>query len=133
MRVVVSVDVNNGFLRVLNGLEAAINGVVRETIKRIEANVKMGMQEIHSGAMYGTHQASAPGEYPAIDTGALINSVQSEMETDLVGVVYTNSNYAMYLEYGTINMSPRSFMVPSTERERDGFMRRMADLEGAIG
>lgn len=130
MRVVVEID--NRFPRSIQGMERAANRIVRETIQRIEVNVKNGMAQTHSGAMYGTHQASASGEYPAIDTGALINSVQSEMETEIVGVVYTNSDYAMYLEYGTINMSPRSFMRPSAEQERGFFEERMSHLESEL-
>jgi phage gpG-like protein len=49
-----------------------------------------------------THQASAPGEYPASDTGRLASSIQFEPPTSKskpVGVVGTNLAYGALLEF----------------------------------
>lgn len=127
----VAVEINNRMPQVTDAMRRAAERIVRETTLRVEANIKSGMASPHSGALYGTHQASAPGEFPAIDTGALVNSIQTEMQ-GLQGIVYTNQEYAVYLEYGTIRMSPRPFMIPATERERPEFERRMGNLESEL-
>jgi len=49
-----------------------------------------------------THQASAPGEYPASDTGRLASSIEFEPPTNKakpVGIVGTNLAYGKYLEF----------------------------------
>lgn len=49
-----------------------------------------------------THRASAPGEYPATDTGRLAASIQMEPPTNKakpVGVVGSNLHYAKHLEF----------------------------------
>ena len=60
-----------------------------------------------------THRASAPGESPALDTGALRNSIRSEVvrtATGFVGKVIASASYAQALEFGTEKMAPRPFL-----------------------
>lgn len=46
------------------------------------------------------HRASAPGEYPASDSGTLMGRIDSEVnEATLVGEVGTNVVYGKYLEF----------------------------------
>lgn len=63
------------------------------------------------------HQASAPGEFPAADSGRLHQSITTAVvqDNDAAVVVHTAANapYAMALEYGTSKMAPRPFMTPS--------------------
>jgi len=66
------------------------------------------------GAM---HQASAPGEFPAADSGRLhqsLTTVPVENGPDRF-VVQTGANtpYAMVLELGSARMAPRPFMGPA--------------------
>jgi hypothetical protein len=60
-----------------------------------------------------TNRASLPGDPPAPDTGALRNSIDFEMTSDVSSRVGTNSKYAEPLEFGTTRMAPRPFMRPS--------------------
>lgn len=54
------------------------------------------------------HQASAPGEPPASDTGTLVRSrVQELIPEQLAGRFKITAGYAMALEVGTRNMAPR--------------------------
>jgi len=58
------------------------------------------------------HQASAPGQAPATDTGALIASIVID-RTDVPRgriVIAATSAYAKHLEYGTRKMAPRPFL-----------------------
>ena len=82
-----------------------------------------------SGRVYNrggkAHQASAPGEPPAVDTGLLrasffpqpgqivIGKSATEMWVDIG--VGANVLYATYLEYGTRFMAPRPLWRPAFE------------------
>lgn len=97
---------------------AAMQGVVRATeLVRNEA-LRLVMQTEKTGRLYRrggvTHQASAPGEPPASDTGRLVGSITTFYDQDkLTGIVSANTEYAPFLEYGTAKMEPRPFMRPA--------------------
>lgn len=58
------------------------------------------------------HQASAPGQAPATDTGTLISGIVID-RTDVVRgriVIAATSPHAKHLEYGTRTMAPRPFL-----------------------
>lgn len=63
------------------------------------------------------HQASAPGEPPATDTGILAGAmyVQRARGTKLSAEVgpADKVQYGKHLEYGTRNMAPRPFLKPA--------------------
>ena len=74
-----------------------------------------------TGAVYGNHQASAPGQPPATDTGQLVRSITMSVEgTDgeVVGVIRASAPYAAMLEFGTSNIAPRPYMQPGLESQR---------------
>lgn len=58
------------------------------------------------------HQASAPGQAPATDTGRLAQSIRWVKDGDdyLVG---TELEYGEHLEFGTSRMQPRPWLVPA--------------------
>lgn len=68
------------------------------------------------------HQASAPGEFPAADTGRLhqsITSVQTASGPDIYrNETAANAPYAVPLELGTGKMAPRPFMGPAFDEVR---------------
>lgn len=60
------------------------------------------------------HRASAPGEFPATDTGTLVRSVQGEVEEgSLEAIASASTRYAKWLEMGTMTMAPRPFLQPT--------------------
>ena len=75
------------------------------------------------------HQASAPGEPPATDTGRLRATVSHVVATDAEGVyaeVGSGANpavpgvkYALFLEQGTRHMAPRPWLLPSLDAAKD--------------
>lgn len=73
------------------------------------------------------HQASAPGQAPAIDTGNLVNSLQHERVGEEDARTFTNTEYAAHLEFGTAKMAPRPFMVPAMMKSID-FLRKKTQL-----
>ena len=67
------------------------------------------------------HQASAPGEAPALDTGRLMNSVYINELSASSFEIGTKLDYAFWLEYGTRKIAPRPNWVPETEKTRKQF------------
>jgi phage gpG-like protein len=120
---------HNRFPEIARRLPLAARRVVSETLYEIQGNARVDMAQSKSGRTYGDHQASAPGESPAIDTSNLVNSI---LVDESAGIVYTNAEYAEILEFGGINLLPRPFMTPAAEAERGSFMRKMADLESRL-
>lgn len=108
-------------------LQRRASALVRATAFGIEGDIKTSMAEPKSGHIYGNHQASAPGESPAIDTGQLANSIQTVVE-ELSATVGTNTEYAPYLEFGTHRMAPRPFMGPAFERAKPEFEKGLKEL-----
>ena len=98
----------------------------------LETAVKVSMSAAsHTGYVYGKHQASAPGETPAVDTGILVNSINTELvsssATEAWSQVGTGVEYAEPLEFGTSRMKPRPFMRPAydhnVEKIKDAIRR----------
>jgi hypothetical protein len=92
-----------------------------------------GRTYVHDGI---SHQASAPGQAPAAETGALIASyeVGVAMEpTGPVGIVHSDSPYAAALEYGTRRITPRPAVTPAAEAVRDKHTRRIEQVIEGLG
>lgn len=69
-----------------------------------------------------THQASAPGQPPASDTGTLANSIGVERLPDRAEISAVTP-YALPLEWGTRRMAPRPFMTRALGDNRDTIRR----------
>lgn len=106
-------------------LRPSLSAVVRKTAFDVEAEVKKEMRAPKSGRVYRrgsrSHQASAPGQAPAVDYGQLINSIQVDNVTELKSTVGTNVEYAMPLEYGSRRIAPRPVWRPVIEKLRKPF------------
>lgn len=103
---------------------AAFKGLVRATEHVRNEVVRLLTSSSHSGRTYirrgVAHQASAPGEPPATDTGRLVGSIRTEYdEAQMVGRVIASTKYAAMLEFGTQRMEPRPFMRPALENSHD--------------
>lgn len=104
---------------------------VLDTVGVVLVNeIKLTLSQAGTGRVYGNHQASAPGEPPAVDTGQLRNSISAESGEDDIGPyvdIGSNLEKAGYLEFGTSDMDPRPFMRPSVETA----LPQMADAVAA--
>lgn len=66
------------------------------------------------------HQASAPGEAPASDTGTLVNARRIEADEQRVAArLIFSSRHAGWLEHGTPKMEPRPFARRSLMETRE--------------
>lgn len=108
--------------------QAAMRGVVRGTESVRNEAITLILNSPKTGRVYRRrgveHQASAPGEPPASDTGRLVGSIRtSYSESELAGTVTASTDYAAHLEYGTQRMEPRPFMRPALASRRDAIER----------
>lgn len=110
---------------IMSLLEKRGSDLVRDTAARLEAEIKISYTGRKSGRIYKrgsrTHQASAPGEAPAVDAGNLSNSTQWVQESRLRAVIGTSAEYAEVLEFGGVKMLPRPFMGPAFEKVKPIF------------
>jgi HK97 gp10 family phage protein len=114
-------DNNKDFRRILSNIGFAIEAEA----KLLMTGVKTGREYRRRGRI---HIASAPGESPAVDTGFLINSIQTDVKSDTETVVTIAAEYAEALEFGTENMAARPFVRPAI----DSVLKRF-DSGGFLG
>lgn len=125
----------------VKNLERRSETMEKDLLKAVERSTREVMntakQGIHgppkSGVMRASdgHIASAPGEYPASDTGHLASMIAHKLyETKYEGRVTSSAKYGVYLEYGTMNMAARPFMFPSLEKNRRKILKRFKDAVG---
>lgn len=107
--------------------------VVRATTLAVSGTAQTSIaQGTKSGVTYQktnpnrTHTASAPGEAPATDTGALVQSINTRFsQGGLQGVVFTPLDYGAYLEFGTSTIRARPWLLPALESQRSAWRARL--------
>ena len=139
-----SVEFNEAALEhLLNSPDGPVARELERTALEVENAQKVLLSQHGSGRTYDTtfwrdsrgrlrrgrarvpHQASAPGEPPAVDYGLLrasVGHVVSVDERGLYAEVGSGANpavpgveYAIYLEQGTRTMLPRPWLAPSLD------------------
>lgn len=93
-----AVQFDNRFGAAAGRIDRAASELVRKTALEIEADIKRDMASEKHGREYGDHVASAPGEAPAVDTGVLINSVQTSLDSRYAAEVGSPQETAPILE-----------------------------------
>lgn len=126
----------------LDNLNKATVEVQKEIYKQVNIALLASAAMIHkeasksltngqkSGRIYKrrtvTHQASAPGEAPASDTGTLLQSLSFYGFKDkLEAIVTSRLKYAAMLEFGTTRIKPRPFMFPAYEKSKAWIQERL--------
>lgn len=116
---------------ILRRIGANTEQALRQVAFRVAQEAITSMSEPKTGRLYGDHQASAPGQAPAIDTGALANNIYVATVSDNnpppgadVTLPQPKRNtvnvgpsvwYGAVLEFGA-GMAPRPFMRPAVNR-----------------
>ena len=89
--------------------------VIRQATFSIKQKMLIDFAKPKSGRTYKrgnrVHVASARGEAPAIDTGFLANSIQTEFPNPTLGIVTVGAEYGQVLE----EILDRPFVRPSIE------------------
>lgn len=123
-------DVNAALRKYGRDAEAGLSKAVTATALEINTDVKKRIQRgPKTGRIYTRgeieHQASAPGEAPATDTGVLASSLYFEQSTKLSATIGSRLAYAYYLEFGTARIAPRPSWVPATEAAKPKLRARV--------
>lgn len=112
------------------GLNDGLSIVEGEAVRLIMEGPKTGRIYKRGGV---AHQASAPGEAPANDTGRLVNSRTREVIPSALQARLTfRTDYAAYLEFGTIVMEPRPFAAQSLINSREAVIAALVAPVRAI-
>lgn len=118
-------------------VEKAASRTIRTFVFDTISRMKISFAQPKSGRFYKVirtgrpHQASAPGQAPAVLTGFLTNSILSDFPKATEGVITIGAEYAEYLERGTSRMRPRPFVQPALDGaleaiNRGGVIGRLA-------
>ena len=120
--------------------------VMRVVVRGSEAVKTRAVRSIMSGGKSGrvymrggvTHQASAPGQPPASDTGRLVQSARTEYNNDeLTGKVIFSTVYAAALEFGTEKMEARPYLRPAFLEQlpliKEDLNKEMRSVLGRMG
>lgn len=136
----------------VNSLKVKLNAIGKTTAQEVSKAIRRGGLRIENnaaqkivnppktGRIYPSkyrkgafHQASAPGESPAADSGRLDQSITSVMTQEGPEVYQSqtgsNVDYGTYLELGTAKIAPRPWLAPAFEEEKD---KVIADIKAAV-
>lgn len=109
---------------------------VRATAAWLRDEIGKSLEHPGTGRWYGKHRASAPGRPPARKYGGLARSINWRyngvigrlMAGGPSAIVYSSSEYAPHLEYGTVHMAPRPFMRPAARKAKRVLEAAMRDV-----
>lgn len=90
-------------------IEARLNDARNLFIQRVSRGGGGGQTYRRGHGRY--HRASAPGEYPATDSGRLVNSVNYQMHGSREGSLFSDVEYSRYLTEGTVHMAARRMLA----------------------
>lgn len=104
--------------------EAILSRFVATAAQKIRQRMREKLHDQKHGTLYAknrgegftrAHQASAPGEAPASDTGAFERSLNIVRKGTLEADLETNLGYPGLLEFGTGKMQPRPLWLAAID------------------
>ena len=127
LKIIVSRNQGKRFFQASEQAMDAIRQVIERAALMIDREAKILIDRgSKSGRVYGRHQASAPGEAPATDTGRLIQSIQWQISNHgFTAEVGSTVFYAPLLEEGTDSMAARPWLRPAYEPHVDEIIEDM--------
>lgn len=101
-----------------SGIEAGTMIVQNEMYRLILETPKTGKTRLSGRGDGSLHQASAPGEPFASDTGNALSRIKNRsMNRGLSKRIYSTLDYQAYLELGTSRMAARPVFVPAVKNK----------------
>ena len=122
-------DLTKKLGKVSDAVDKELNAVLQGAGQMVDADAKRSIQTgPRTGRIYTrgaiTHQASAPGEPPATDTGGLVSSISYWVDKRKKKVsVGTDSIIGRWLEFGTSQMEERPWLLPAIRRQQKPIVR----------
>ena len=122
--------------RMMELLVVAANNIRNDMIGGMETTPKTGRRYRKRKGVY--HTASSPGNFPAVDTGNLKNSIIMDARFDEVevGSIITYPAYPKFLEFGTARMKKRPWVKPVYDTQKPkiekAVNRLMTEILGEI-
>lgn len=132
-----------GLLNQLAGLGVKVDVILADVVEELALETRdIAISKIQgppkTGRVYQkykprrTHQASAPGQYPAADTGSFGNSLKMELNT-LEARVGTGDDRGPWFEFGTSRMKARPWLQPSFEEAMIGVSAKIkAEIDARL-
>ena len=71
-------------------------------------------------------------EKDIIDTGATMNSINAKESGEMVWRIGPTTEYAPFLEFGTVHMRARPFMIPALEGESPRFTEAIRQINNEL-
>ncbi|PKN85445.1 MAG: hypothetical protein CVU46_11070 [Chloroflexi bacterium HGW-Chloroflexi-8] len=123
---------DNRIPELIQRLPVETDNIVQKIANDILAYVVNSMAGAKHGRLYQrgkiVHQASAPSEPPAIDTGHLANSIQAQKVKVGSARINVGAAYGVNLELGTSKMAARPFLKPAAEHAWPIFKTAIGEL-----
>jgi phage gpG-like protein len=113
---------------VRNSLNATGLEVLTDVKKAMEDGVKTGREYKKGENRDIIHKASAPGEAPATDDGALVGSIYYNLLGDSAVVIGSRLPYSAMLEFGTLHIAKRPAWIPAAEKNAPRLEKRLARI-----
>ena len=118
----------------------SVQSIVLKDADRVLNRLEQGKKaKVKNLRQLGIHRASSPGRPPAVDTGTLRRSIQSDVsklkQRNPRVRVGTNLMYAPGLEYGTKRVARRPYMRVTARRMRGEIAKEFANkklFEGIV-
>ncbi len=118
-----------------NRLPELARKLPKEAERVVGVTLKAGRDNIVRGMQASSPPVSAPGDMPAIDTGTLIGSLETEQNgpRGALSIGGGDAYYAIFLEHGTSRMAARPFMHPTASMMQGVLDREMATALRRLG
>lgn len=126
--------VKNNIKQLMTLIDTEAKAIIREEPTNIQNDLRQAMNQAKSGRIYTRrgiqHQASAPGEAPAIDTANYVNSIQTKHESQYRSAVQSDAPQALALELGRPDkgLLPRPAWVPAAHEATKRIVERFKKL-----
>lgn len=111
--------------------------IVEKTATDLVTVAQTSMDSSGGGAVYKrgnkTHQASLPGNPPAVDDGTLRAAVAARPLGQLEWEVTVGAAHGVYQEFGTSRIAPRPFLYPAAQQVWPSMVAAFEQIAGALG
>ena len=114
--------------QVAKAMDATALETLTDVRRAIQGPPKTGREYPRRKNGDNVHRASAPGQAPATDTGALVSSTYFTRVDSLTAAIGSRLEYAFYLEFGTMRMEARPSWVTAAKKNVPRLEKRLEKI-----